>query len=246
MARVYNTKPQYRIFHSPNLKNYVVQEKRGKSGWVTIGRHDTKAEAIKELKGWKGRMSNPSADFEEVEELARGFHGRDNRETFTIKEVEEYRENLAFLGEMLDIEVFIEGRKKDGLITLPFEDVMLGASADRKQLYFVGDTSLPDDWLKKNCLGWDKDKVSIGWVYAVSYFADKHHLTGPKQQKKGMEYRHCFGEQTIKAPARFEGVWKLKEKWEMGLLPILIYNRLSQCMELVGGAYIVKDEGIWD
>lgn len=199
-----------------------------------------------------GLLKNPEEESElrddlgEAEEVARGFHGRENRETFEVEEVEEYRENLAFLGEMLDIEVFIEGRKKDGLITLPFQDVMLGCSVDRKQLYFVGETELPDDWLKDNCAGADKDKVAVGWVYSVSYLADKHHLVGPKSQKHGAEYIHAFGEQTFKAPARFDGVWKLEEKIEYGMLPQLIYNRLSGGMELVGGGYEVRDEGIWD
>lgn len=182
---------------------------------------------------------------EEAEQVASGFHGRENREIFEVEEAEIYRENLAYLGEMLDIEVFIECRNK--LITLPFEDVMLGCSSDRNSLYFAGDTKIPLSWIKQNVPeGWDKDKVVIGWIYSISYFADKHHLTGPKQQKNGMEYIHCFGEQTFKAPASFEGIWKLKEKITRGVLPQLVYNRLGECCEIVGGVYSIKDEGIWD
>src|ERR1019366_9455967 len=104
---------------------------------------------------------------------ASGFHGRENKEIFEIEEQEHYRENLAFLGEMLDVEVLIEARAKEGLITLPFEEVMLGCSSDRKQLYLIGDTSLPDDWLEEaSPSGFDKDKVVVGWIYNISYFAD--------------------------------------------------------------------------
>ena len=186
-------------------------------------------------------------ELEDAQEVARGFHGRGNRETIDLDQFETYRENLAILGPMLDVEVFIPSREKEGLITLPFEDVMLTSSPDRKQLYLIGDTSLLDDWLEESVgNGWDKDKVSIGYVYSISYFADKHHLQGPQSQKKGSEYIHCFGEQTWEAPASFEGIWKLKEKIGDGLLPELIYSRLNCGMELVGGGYLVKDEGIWD
>lgn len=181
----------------------------------------------------------------EAQEVARGFHGRENRESFEFTVEEPYRQQLALLGPMLDVEVLIESRAGDGLITLPFEEVMLSCSTDRKQLYLVGDTGLPDDWLEDNCPSWDKDKVPIGWVYSISYFADKHHLTGSKQQKDGAEYIHCFGEQTFPGGGR-KKIHKLDEKVSAGLLPLLIYNRLSCGMELVGGGYVVKDEGIWD
>ncbi len=200
----------------------------------------------------RGLMNPTEADelkdeIEAAEELARGFHGRENRESYEVDEHEVYRENLAVIGNLLDMEVLIIQRADEGLITLPFEDVMLSCSSDRKQLYLVGDTSLPDEWLQQSCpSGWDKDKVNIGYDYSIAYHTDKHHLTGPKSQAKGEGYTHCFGEQTYKAPGKFEGVWKLPEKLAAGLLPQVIYNRLSGGMELVGGSYEVRDEGIWD
>jgi hypothetical protein len=202
-----------------------------------------------------GLIKNPSDEAElqeelgteeQAEEVARGFHGRENRESYDFEVEEPYRENLACLGPMLDVEVFIEARAEDGLVTLPFEDVVLTCSPDRKQLYLVGDTSLPDDWLEQSSPNsWQKDKVPIGWIYSISYFADKHHLTGSKQQKNGAEYIHCFGEQTFPGGGR-KKIHKLNEKIGAGLLPILVYNRLGGGMELVGGGYVVKDEGIWD
>jgi hypothetical protein len=215
--------------------------------------------AINEAKKY-GLIRNPEEEAElvednqeEAEEVARGFHGRENREIFEIEEEVQYRENLACLGEMLELEVFIETRQDEGLVSVCFkrkpqsEIVFLNCSGDRKQLYLVGDTGLPDDWLEEaNPSGWEKDKVPIGWVYSISYFADKHHLTGSKQQAKGSEYIHAFGEQTFQAPNRFEGIWKLEEKITGGLLPELVYDRLNEGMELIGGGYVVKDEGIWD
>jgi hypothetical protein len=215
--------------------------------------------AISEARKY-GLISNPSEaaelledNQEQAEEVARGFHGRDNREVYEIQEEIQYRENLACLGEMLELEVFIETRADEGLVSICFkrtpqsEIVFLNSSIDRKQLYLVGDTGLPDDWLEEaNPTSWEKDKVPIGYVYSISYFADKHHLTGPKQQAKGSEYIHCFGEQTFPARPKFEGIWKLEEKIASGMLPQLVYDRLNEGMEMIGGGYIVKDEGIWD
>jgi hypothetical protein len=211
-------------------------------------------QAIREARK-HGLVRNPEEEEElrdsvsDAEEVARGFHGRENQETFEIVEKEVYRENLACLGEMVELEVLIEARANEGLIPVCFsrentEDiVLLGCSSDRKQLYLTGDTSLPDDWLEEACpLNFEKDKVPVGFVYSISYFADKHHLTGPKQQKQGTEYIHCFGEQTFKQ----KGVRGMEQKIQGGALPILIYNRLSGGMELVGGIYQVRDEGIYD
>lgn len=208
------------------------------------------------------KLINPSEEAEleqelgtedEAEELARGFHGRENRETLDIVETESYRENLAILGEMVELEVFIESRSDEGLVPICFsrevqEDIVyLGSSPDRKQLYLTGDTGLPDDWLQEaSPESWGKDKVPIGYVYSVSYFADKHHLTGGGGQEFGTEYIHCFGEQTFEHKGKGDKVFKLEEKIVAGLLPMLVYDRLGERMELVGGGYDVRDEGIWD
>lgn len=194
---------------------------------------------------------------EEAEEVARGFHGRENQETIEIDEPEVFRENLALLGEMVELEVFIEARQDEGLIPIKFsgetgyenkEDaIYLSCSSDRKQLYINGNCDLPDDWLEETSpSSYEKDLVPIGYVYSISYFADKHHLTGSKQQKNGTPYIHCFGEQTFKHKGNANKIFALEDKILAGLLPMLIYNRLNQGMELVGGGYSVKDEGIWD
>lgn len=190
---------------------------------------------------------------DEAEEVARGFHGRENRETFEIDETEVYRENLAMLGEMVELEVFIEARSDEGLVPICFnrkvqEDIVyLGCTTDRKQLYLTGDSGLPDDWLEEaSPQGYEKDKVPIGWIYSISYFADKHHLTGGKQQKYGTEYIHCFGEQTFEHKGNGDRIFALEEKIQAGLLPLLVYDRLGEKMEMVGGGYEVRDEGIWD
>lgn len=194
------------------------------------------------------RLKNSPAEIEDLEdeaqELARGFHGRENHENLEVEETEFYRENLSNLAILLDLEVFIKPRAKEGLITLPFEDVFMAGSSDRKQIYLVGETSLPDEWLQTaNPSGWEKDKVIIGWVYKIGYWSDKFHLEGSNGND---DYDHEFGEQTFKPPGRHKGVWKLEEKLAAGLLPMLVYDRLNEKLEMIGGGYTIKDEGIWD
>jgi len=67
--------------------------------------------------------------------------------------------------------------------------------------------------------------VEIGEIVTISYFADKHHLSGPEEQKKGMHYIHELGEET-------------------GVRPILVYDRVNKQMGVVGGEYRVEDRGI--
>lgn len=198
-----------------------------------------------------GEVEELRDELDDAQEVARGFHGRENEEEIEEVDEEQYRSELALLGELVELEVFNE-TQEDMLIfdfgrDNPDSLVNLACSGDRKQLFLVGgDQSIEDETLEQLGAGWDKDKVRVGYVYSISYFADKHHLTGPKQQKFGTEYIHSFGEQTVKAPVRNEGVWKLEEKLERNLLPELIYDRLNCKIELVGGGYEIRDEGIWD
>jgi hypothetical protein len=41
-------------------------------------------------------------------------------------------------------------------------------------------------------------------------------------------------------------IWALEEKLDAMVLPQLVYDRLNEELELVGGVYKVKDEGIFD
>ena len=202
-----------------------------------------------------GEQEELADSFEDAQEVARGFHGRPNQETIELEESEQYRENQAILGCMEEIELLNLGIfDEDGLEPIEFSpDVLLTCSSDRKQLFLMGDMSLPDEWLKKmSSSGWDKDKVILGNAYSISYFADKHHLSGPKQQKKGSSYGHCFGEAMFSNPKESRNglmestVWKPLEKLAAGCLPAVVYDQLNEKIELIGGNYIVKDEGIYD
>ena len=210
-----------------------------------------------------GIISNPEMeelrdDFESAEEAAEGAHGRPAREAIEIKEKVKFRENLPMMGELEELEIFNENLYDGDLEQLVFDRkkkkslVRLGFSSDRKQLFLIGgDQCLEDGFLRDCCpKGWQKDKVHIGFLYSITYHTDKHHLEGSDGTEEA--YMHSFGEQTFPNPnAPQDGsadymIWKLEEKLVAGVLPEIIYDRLNEQLELIGGGYIVKDEGIWD
>ena len=210
-----------------------------------------------------GLVRNPAEieelrdEFEDAVEAAKGAHGRPVREELRVKEKVQYRENLAVMGELEEIEVYVERLFDGDFEQLEFsrkkaDCVRLAFTPDRKQLILVGGDQKLDDGFLRSCdpKGWGKDKVSVGWVYSISYWADKHHLEGSSGKLE--PYQHNFGEQTFKNPnGKQDGsadydIFALEEKLEAGLLPELVYDRLNEGIELVGGGYRVKNEGIWD
>lgn len=194
-----------------------------------------------------GEAAELKDELSDAQELARGFHGRDNEAEFEEIESHQYRGELAQLGDLEELEI-VTG---DDLSCLTFTDsVRLGGSSDRKQLFLVGgDQELSDEFLDALEVG-DKDKVMIGYVYSISYWTDKHHLVGSRGKDEA--YMHCFGEGLFPNPA-MEGrtmadnsVWMLEEKVSSGVLPMLVYDRLNKHMEFVGGGYEIRDEGIYN
>jgi hypothetical protein len=105
---------------------------------------------------------------------------------------------------------------------------MVDEQLNGDNIEFVGgDQSLDLEDLQVSELEIETNKryVQIGEVFSISYFADKHHLTGPKSQAYGTEYIHEFGE-------------------DGGDRPILVYDARDKKMKLVGGSYKVEEEGI--
>ena len=168
--------------------------------------------------------------------VAEGFHGRKSRGVTDIGEEYRYPKNLAELGKLVELMVMDEERKYS--VPIMFnrnrvnETVLVTSTSDREQIVFVGgDQKL--DW-KKVLRELDREAppsgrqyVELGEVYSIACFADKHHLEGPEEQKKGVEYEHEFGE-------------------EGGYPPRLVYDTLNEKMMLVGGSYTVEDVGIRD
>lgn len=195
----------------------------------------------------KKRKRNGFGEFigaEEAKSVARGFHGRDN-ESESDEEIEEVSEtDLAQLGELVEFElVTFDGKMQTMKFSRKNEDdvIKLCCNIDRNQLYLIGGDSAIDEKTLEKVFGWNCKSASVvlGHVCTISYFADKHHLTGPKQQKHGTEYIHSFGEATVKRNLP-------EERIRAGVLPVLIYEIETEQMKLAGGSYTVRDEGIYN
>lgn len=184
------------------------------------------------------RKKNPlfgsDNEFEKSMELSRKFHGRDNRYVTNLIEEERYQKDLAELGTLVELGVLISEMK---LVPINFETdrerdkVILASNPDANQLYIVGgDQSLDTEVLKER-FGLEDDEldkryICIGEVLKIAYHADKHHLEGPKrEQAKGTDYEHEFGE-------------------EGGSLPYLFYDQMNFKIRLVGGSYKIEETGI--
>ena len=183
----------------------------------------------------QGNRGNPSESIDEASDLSESFHGRPVRETYTEEETEDYRIHLAGLGQLRELEIL--DRTGEYSIPISFNGstgkagsrgVTLASDPDGTQLLLVGGNQKLDlDKLDVPKAEQGKDMVEVGEVLTVSYFTDKHHLSGPSSQKNGCEYIHTFGEKG-------------------GARPVLVYDRLSKGMVLVGGEYRVVEEGIVD
>ena len=188
----------------------------------------------KHFKGEGRKLKNSANGREEATTLSEGFHGRKPDYIEDIIEIERYRTDLAHLGDLVEFEILdYTGRR---VIPINFAEhdsdshVSVASTPDRMQLILSGgDQSIDlESFSDLSDNEKRKDYVCIGEVFSISYFTDKHHLTGPKYQADGTEYIHKFGEE------------------ENGQRPELMYDRLNNRMILIGGSYEVRDEGIYN
>lgn len=196
------------------------EEVVGKSKWAREWNR------IKGRMAKKSKRKNSGSELEheletlDVTRMSEKFHGRKALEEFDIDETEEYDKNLAVLGDLVELNV-IDPDKPNTEFTISFKKdrPFLCCNAEGSQLEIVGgDQSLP---FPDN----GKYLIELGPIRTISYFTDKHHLEGPKNQRDGVEYEHEFGE-------------------EGGKLPCAVYNTRSQKILIVGGDYTIEEEGI--
>jgi len=173
-----------------------------------------------------GKEENPSLFGSSTSDMFEDFHGYPSTSHTEIEEEERYRSNLAELGGLEELEI-LEANGKS-VIPISFgHDVIVACDKWGKQIYFEGgnqeldldaliDAKLIDEHEA------EKDLVTIGEVFSISYYAKKTHLKGPK---KASNYIHQFGK-------------------DGGSLPTLLYDRLNKKMMLSGGSYKIKDVGI--
>lgn len=205
------------------------------------------------------RHYNPSISFSEAEaqELAREFHGRENRDTeeFVVEHL--VPPNLAKLGSLIELQVWVGdapevGDKVTGrgvdfeYLPITFapeypneeDEATVRVASTKEQIYFIGGDQEFDvaDFVEKAGLPYgeddlDVDSIALGPVKAIAYFADKHHLEGPRSQKKGIPYQHEFGIDESNGEVIHE-------------FPILYYYPRQKQFKLIGGNYEILPEGI--
>lgn len=172
-------------------------------------------------------------DESRAELLAQEFHGRPVRETIELEEREVYDTDVSGLGLLKELEILMEDGESvipirfsdDNDPTIDEDTVFVVSNPAGTNLEFIGgDQDI--DWQRMDGASpEDKYLVWVGPVYSITYYTDKHHLSGPKSQANGTPYNHEFGD-------------------EGGELPCLIFDRQNRKLLLVGGEYTITPEGI--
>lgn len=186
----------------------------------------------------RSKRTNPGSGSQSAIAMAESFHGRPYRDVVDVVEEESYPAELAELGKLISLEI-IPHDDDDVAIPVLFsraagKQVLLASDGRGQNLQLVGGDQeisakgLGEFGIELNGNG--KAKVSLGLLHSVSYHADKHHLEGPKQQEKGMEYYHVFCDE--------------EEGDGDGERPEVLYDCRNKRVELVGGTYTVEDVGI--
>lgn len=192
---------------------------------------DKKRKSVAAATTWKQARRNPLFgldDEERAEQLAEEFHGRPVREILEVTEEEAYDDFGAILGFLQKLCILMED---DSYIPIDFDyepgsedNVLVASNPEGTNIEFVGgDQDI--DWQYVDGATAEKNLVLVGPVFEIDYFADKHHLSGPKEQKSGITYYHEFGE-------------------DDGELPYLVFDRRNTKLLFVGGSYTVEPEGI--
>lgn len=176
--------------------------------------------------------------FEEAMRINERFHGRPTREILEAVQEYKYVKNQAVLGQLIELCITTDG--KTG-IPIRFGEErndnksdetrpLLTCDPQGQQLYVV-DTEYSDQSFNPEELGIPDDERKhqfciVGDIHSITYFADKHHLEGPKEeQARGTSYEHEFGE-------------------EGGYPPCLVYDYENRKVMIIGGTYKVEAEGI--
>lgn len=153
-------------------------------------------------------------------ELSEKFHGRPVERVTMLEEPVRERAHLAELGQLIEIDITSLAEEQ---LALSFEhtQVRLCASPGGGQLYLAGG----DQQVDVESFGIEetrKDFVVLGAVDEIVYYTAK-----AMDDFKPHSYFHELGE-------------------ESGQRPVLIYDRLNQSLQFVGGHYTTRPEGLVD
>jgi len=162
--------------------------------------------------------------YEDAEKVYETFHGKESEEEVVVEEAVAMRENLAAIGALEELTLTSPAKVK---FRIAFEDdqPLLCSSTDCNQLYIIGGDQSIDDETLAQILDGDteavqKDKVLLGVLNTLVYRTEKDF-----DNFETIDYEHELGE-------------------EGGFQPAVIYDRINSQLELVGGSYKIKREGI--
>lgn len=176
--------------------------------------------AITGRRNGKKQKRNPD-DLEGSEQLYEEFHGRAATTVKTFVDREIVRSEFAGLGRLVSLVIVtLTGYKA----TIEFDKPdapLLSSSPDGRQLYIIGgDQSVNLAAFQMDSEEWIRDRMVLGVIKKLTYHTRKgFHNFEP------INYWHPLGEET-------------------GVEPFLNYDTLNRSLEVAGGQYRIKPEGI--
>lgn len=210
---------------SKRFREQVAGKSKWAKEWNRIKGHMARKNNKSKSKSKRNSSSSLSHEIDtlDVSRMSEKFHGRAALDEFDIEETEIYDKNQAVLGDLVELNVIDPNNPKtEFTINFKKNRPLLCCNAEGSQLEIIGgDQILPID--PNNTT--NKYLVELGEIRTISYYTDKHHLVGSKDQANGVEYEHEFGE-------------------EGGRRPIAVYNVRSSKILIVGGDYTIEAEGI--
>lgn len=217
-------------------------------GWVLNmgGKHGTPGLADEEnIVSVKPSKRNPDLEDEDTAAAADGayaeFHGADpdRIKTREVESIDPYNDhpNLWQLGKLKSLTVGeriekFEGREGEKPVSedpeawatvIQFEETNapdLAGEPGGNQLFIVGGNQNIDRILSQIRADTSKETIDAGFAYRIEYFTRKDF-----DKFRPVNYWHHFGEET-------------------GTQPRLVYDRANHRLQLAGGEYVVKREGI--
>jgi len=172
------------------------------------------------------RRTKRKRNYQDAGELYEKFHGRKpGRTSDTGLPIADYGSHaeLGQLGKLVSLTIGDKDAEKPWCKKITWggpEAPDLAAEPGGRQLYLVGGNQSLNGSLESLPISTDKDMIDLGFAYQIEYFTRKAF-----DNHQPVTYYHDLGE-------------------ESGESPRAVYDRGKKRIHLVGGAYVVKPEGI--
>jgi len=184
------------------------------------------AQSLNPRKHRHARKNARRRNYADSTELYSKFHGKGPaRVTDTGLPIADYGDHheLAQLGKLVSLTIGDKDADPPWVKKIEWgsrEAPDLAAEPGGRQLYIIGGSQNLEESIEKLPIRADKDLLDLGFAYQVEYFTQKKF-----DNFQPVQYWHDLGEET-------------------GERPRVVYDRRKKRIHLVGGAYVVKPEGI--